>query len=77
LVALLRSDGRGLNSVQILAFLRVAASMTGNATFDEAADDLKQTYGYGINAVNAKITTPQVRWRERPREITYLVTPRS
>lgn len=39
------SDGRGLNSVQILAFLRVAASLTGNATFDAAADTLKEDHG--------------------------------
>ena len=53
------SDGKGLNSVQILAFLRAAEALTGNISyFGGAADGLKEDYGYGLNAVNAKITTP-------------------
>ena len=39
------SDGRGLNSAQILAWLRAAARLAGNATYDAAADDLKAAHG--------------------------------
>ena len=39
------SDGRGLNSVQILSFLRVAEALTGNATYGDVADGLKADYG--------------------------------
>jgi hypothetical protein len=52
------SDERGTNSVQLLSFLRNAAVVTSNATYDDAADQVKELYGYGINARNAKITTP-------------------
>lgn len=52
------SDERGPNSAQLLSFLRNAAVVTGNSTFDDAADQVKSLYGYGINARNARITTP-------------------
>jgi len=52
------ADGRGLNSVQIIAWLRAAALFTGNTTYNDLADSLKSQDGYGLNAVNAKITTP-------------------
>jgi hypothetical protein len=52
------SDGRGLNSAQLLAWLRAAAAFTGNASYSAFAEALKAEHGYGPNAVNAKITTP-------------------
>jgi hypothetical protein len=52
------ADGRGLNSVQILAWLRATALFTGNTTYNDLADSLKNQDGYGLNAINAKITTP-------------------
>ena len=57
------SDERGLNSAQIIAWLRSAAALSGaddgaRHDFGAEADALKADHGYGLNAVNAKITTP-------------------
>ena len=83
------SDERGLNSAQILAWLRAAGAWVpspapaeqqqyakkskgkneaeaaassggtdGDYDYDAEANALKTDHGYGLNAVNAKITTP-------------------
>jgi len=52
------ADNRGLNSLEILAFLRAAQAVTGDAAFGDAADELKEDHGYGANVLNSKITVP-------------------
>ena len=44
------ADGRGLNSVQILAWLRATALFTGNTTYNDLADSLKNQDGYGLRS---------------------------
>ena len=59
------SDGRGMNSQQIISWLRSGEYMTGNTTYGEVADSLKADHGYGINAVNAEITVPGgINWSD-------------
>ena len=55
------SDNRGVNSVQIIGHLRSAAKLSSAADvakYTAAAEELIGTYGYGRNAVNARIQFP-------------------
>nr|MBI1230260.1 transcriptional regulator [Cytophagales bacterium] len=49
---------RGLNSLQILSFLKTAAYLTKNTKFEEAYQHLVNEHGYLENARYAKITSP-------------------
>jgi hypothetical protein len=49
---------RGLNSLQILSFLKTALHYTGNPKFEKAYRMLTDRYGYANNAVQAKIYGP-------------------
>jgi len=60
---------RGLNSLSILSYLRVAEHMTGNAKYSRAYDELVKRHSYHTNALVAKLhearapeTTPTTRW---------------
>ena len=53
------SDQRGLNAMQMLCFLNVAYTATGNQTFMNAIDTLSNsTNQYNVNQVNLKIEAP-------------------
>jgi hypothetical protein len=47
-------DQRGLNSMMMLSFLNVAKHVTGNKKYDEAAQILRDKYGYHIYAMHPK-----------------------
>lgn len=49
---------RGLNSLQILSFLKTALHYTGNPKFEKAYRILVDKHGYANNAVQAKIFGP-------------------
>ena len=49
----------GLNSLEILAFLRTAYGVTGDKKYDAAYRKLVNTYGYARNTINQKITFPE------------------
>jgi hypothetical protein len=51
-------DERGLNSLQILAWLQSAYHHTGNTAYLDAFSTLVNRYGYGINIINQKVTVP-------------------
>ncbi len=47
-------EERGLNSVSILSYLKVAQHMTGESKYQAAYDDLIRTHGYAINTYYPK-----------------------
>lgn len=47
-------DQRGLNSMMMLSFLKVASHVTGDAKYDEIAADLRRKYHYHINSMESK-----------------------
>jgi len=47
---------RGLNSLEILAYLKVAEHLTGDAKYHRAARELIEKHGYARNAIYQKIT---------------------
>jgi hypothetical protein len=49
-------SGRGLNSLSILSYLKVAAHMTGDLKYQRAYDLLVRRYDYATNAMVAKIS---------------------
>eukprot|EP01116_Phalansterium_solitarium_P014972 TRINITY_DN3293_c0_g2_i1.p2 TRINITY_DN3293_c0_g2~~TRINITY_DN3293_c0_g2_i1.p2 ORF type:complete len:654 (+),score=269.04 TRINITY_DN3293_c0_g2_i1:3242-5203(+) len=51
-------DDRGVNSLQIMAWLLSGVHITGNPLFQTAFDSLVTKYGYGLNMINTKITQP-------------------
>jgi len=46
---------RGLNSLSILAYLRVAEHVTGEAKYGEAARELIERHGYAMNGMYPKV----------------------
>lgn len=52
------SNEKGLNSLEILSFLRVAHHVTGDSRFLEAYYDLAQKHHYAENTINQKIVPP-------------------
>ncbi len=48
------SGGRGLNSLSILSYLKVAEHMSGDARYHDAYEELIKDHGYAMNAVVAK-----------------------
>jgi hypothetical protein len=53
-----RVGDRGLNSVEILDFLKVAHHITGNAKYAAAAKELIDKYGYAANTIIEKTIWP-------------------
>jgi hypothetical protein len=53
-----RVGDRGLNSLEILDFLKVAHQITGNAKYHEAAKQLIDKYGYAANTILQKTIWP-------------------
>ncbi|MBD3373499.1 hypothetical protein GF406_00550 [candidate division KSB1 bacterium] len=51
-------EQRGLNSMMILSFLKVAAHVTENPKYQAVADSLIEHEAYHINAMNSKIFFP-------------------
>jgi hypothetical protein len=49
-------DERGLNSLSMLTYLRVAHHVTGDARYDAAARDLVTRHGYAMNLLYPKVT---------------------
>ncbi|HIL69061.1 MAG TPA: hypothetical protein EYG38_04335 [Verrucomicrobia bacterium] len=47
-------DERGLNSLSILSYLRVAEHVSGDSKYAEAAEQLMQEHSYHVNVFNAK-----------------------
>jgi hypothetical protein len=47
-------EQRGLNSMMMLSFLNVAKHVTGDPKYDEAAEYLRETHKYHINAMHSK-----------------------
>eukprot|EP00466_Bigelowiella_natans_P017295 jgi/Bigna1/147331/aug1.141_g22039 len=52
------SDQRGLNSMQIIAYLTSALNMTGNTAYLKNLRTLAAEYGYDQNLVNLKVLCP-------------------
>jgi hypothetical protein len=48
------SEERGINSLSILSFLRIAAHVTGDAKYDRVADELVREHGYATNCLFVK-----------------------
>lgn len=53
-----RNGDRGLNSLEILDFLKVAHRITGNARYHEAAKELIDKHGYAANTILQKTIWP-------------------
>jgi len=51
-------DDRGVNSMQIMAWLAFAYDITGNALFEQSLKDLIIQYNYDVNIITLKITNP-------------------
>ena len=49
-------DERGLNSLSMLTYLRIAHHMTGEARYDTAARTLVSDHGYAMNLLYPKVT---------------------
>lgn len=49
-------DERGLNSLSMLTYLRIAHHMTGDARYDAAARTLVTQHGYAMNILYPKVT---------------------
>ncbi|MGI8671422.1 MAG: hypothetical protein ACR2LU_02320 [Luteitalea sp.] len=49
-------EERGLNSLSMLTYLRIAHHMTGDARYDGAARDLVARHGYALNLMQPKVT---------------------
>jgi hypothetical protein len=49
---------RGLNALEILSHLRVAAHIVGDPKYEAAARELVETHGYALHTVQQKITRP-------------------
>lgn len=50
------ADERGLNSLSMLTYLRIAHHVTGDARYDTAARDLVTRHGYAMNLLHPKVT---------------------
>jgi hypothetical protein len=50
-------DERGLNSLSMLTYLRIAQHVTGDARYDAAARDLVTRHGYAMNLLYPKVTS--------------------
>jgi hypothetical protein len=55
-----RVGDRGLNSLEILDFLKVAQHITGNAKYEEAAKELIDKHGYAANTILEKTIWPPI-----------------
>lgn len=49
------SEGRGLNSMCMLSYLKVAEHMTGDSKYRDAYDDLVNNHGYAVNSMAPKV----------------------
>ncbi len=49
-------EERGLNSLSMLTYLRIAHHVTGDARYDTAARDLVSRHGYAANLLHPKVT---------------------
>jgi hypothetical protein len=63
---------RGLNSLEILAFLRVAHDITANEKFANAIDDLTKVHAYHMNTVGQKIVFPPNAINHSDDELAFL-----
>ena len=50
------ADERGINSLSMLTYLRIAHHVTGDARFDDAAKTLVNRHGYAMNLLHPKVT---------------------
>lgn len=50
------AEERGLNSLSMLTYLRIAHHVTGEARYDAAARDLVTRHGYAANLLHPKVT---------------------
>lgn len=49
------SEGRGLNCMCILSYLKVAEHVSGDRKYRDACDDLVKNHGYAVNAMVPKV----------------------
>ncbi len=49
-------EERGLNSLSMLTYLRIAAHVTGESRYDAAARTLVASHGYAMNLLHSKVT---------------------
>ena len=61
---------RGLNSLSILSYLKVAEHMTGDAKYRQAYQSLVESHSYATNVLDPKrrtasepATSPTTKWR--------------
>jgi len=64
-------DQRGVNSMQILAWLAAAYEVTNETKFLDSFNYLVEEHGYGINIINLKITQPS-DYNYSDDELTFL-----
>ena len=55
-----RVGDRGLNSLELLDFLKVAQHITGNARYERAAKELIDKHGYAANTIMQKTIWPPI-----------------
>jgi hypothetical protein len=63
---------RGLNSLSILSYLRVAQHMTGNAKYARAYDELVKRHSYHTNALVAKLHEGQGTGNHSDDEMAFM-----
>ncbi|NLY02800.1 MAG: hypothetical protein GXY83_42650 [Rhodopirellula sp.] len=63
---------RGLNSLEILSYLKVAEHITGNARYREAARELIEKHAYAMNTVRQKILWPDSEVNHSDDELAFL-----
>jgi len=63
---------RGLNSLEVLSHLKVAAHVTGNPRYAAAARELVDRHSYAINTVFQKINWPQEMVNHSDDELAFV-----
>lgn len=67
-----RIEERGLNSLEVLSFLKVAEVMTGKPRYAAAARELIEKHGYAMNTVFQKIDWPAEAVNHSDDELAFL-----
>ena len=63
---------RGLNSLEILSFLKVAHHITGDEKFESAARELITQHGYHMNTIRQKVVNPPSVINHSDDELAFL-----
>jgi hypothetical protein len=66
------AEERGLNSLEILSHLKVAAHVTGDPRYQQAYEELIRKHGYALNTLAVKRLPPEGEINHSDDELAYL-----